>query len=276
MQHIEDLAAKLRKVVRADNEVLLAYLFGSCAEERAMKHSDIDVAILHRGDPLLKAGEVKDKIARELKINEDRIDVIDISRASPSLKFSIVKGLRLIDRKNFDKGLIEELNDKFPETRIIINSSIREAIESGAFSLRHDILYSRLQKVREEATYLKEEILVMEIEAVIVDGTLRRAMARSIHELIEAMLDVCRHIVSVKALGVAETYADFPRLLREHNLIPSALAEALEEAAKLRNVLVHRYIEVDYYRLFSGAREIVNRVIPKFEEWVLELLKESN
>lgn len=36
-----------------------------------------------------------------------------------------------------------------------------------------------------------------------------------------------------KALGVAEIYADFPRLLRERNLIPPYLAEALGEDARL-------------------------------------------
>ncbi|KPV62019.1 MAG: Nucleotidyltransferase domain protein [Candidatus Bathyarchaeota archaeon BA2] len=275
MQPIEDLAAKLKKVVRADKEVLLAYLFGSRGEGRVAKHSDVDIAILHCGDELMKAGEVKEKAARELKLDEDRIDVVDISKAPLTLKLSIVKGLKLIDRGNYEKALIDELNKKFPETRIIINSSVREAIECNAFSLRRDVLYSRLQKVREEATYLKEEILVRGVEAVVLDGTTRRAMARSIHELIEAMLDICRHLVSVKALGPTETYTDFPRLLSEHNLIPPSLAEALEEVARLRNVLVHRYIEVDYGRLLSKAREIIDRVVPKFEEWVLGLLRES-
>lgn len=62
--------------------------------------------------------------------------------------------------------------------------------------------------------YISSLSLVHGDELVVTDWTLFRAMARSVYELIELMLDTCRHLVFIKSSRVAETYIDFPRLLR--------------------------------------------------------------
>ena len=267
MQYVDDLVVRIRRVVGADSEVLLAYLFGSQSKGKATEHSDVDIAILHCSDSSMKVGELQEKVAEELGLNEDNVDVVDISRAPIPLKINIVRGPKLVDRGNYERRLIEELT-KFPAARVMKDSSM--IIDSSII----DFLYSRLRKATEESAYLREEILMKGAEAVVTDGTLRRAMARSVHELIEMMFDTCRHLVSVKALGVAETYVDFPRLLSRHNLMPLSLAEALEETARLRDLLVHECVELDHHRLFGRAHEIVEYMTPKFEEWVLGLLRQ--
>jgi uncharacterized protein YutE (UPF0331/DUF86 family)/predicted nucleotidyltransferase len=266
LQCIEDLIVRIKRVLETDNEILLAYLFGSQGEGRATEHSDVDIAILHCGCPSVKVGEIQKKVVQELRLNGDKVDVVDISKASAHLIINIVKGLRLIDRGDFERRLIKELI-KSPGIRVMKDSSLM--FDSSVI----DFMYSRLEKIKEEVAYLNEEILMKGAEVVATDGTLRRAMARSAHETIEVMLDICRNLVSVKALGAAEGYHDFPRLLRQHNIMPLSLAETLEKTATLRITLVQGCAEVDHHKLFDKAHEIVEHIAPEFEEWVLGLLR---
>ena len=273
VDNVKQLAERLKKLLEEDESVLLAYLFGSSAKGRDMAHSDIDVAVFLQGDAFTKIGELKESIAKTLSVPEERVDVVDISRSPLALKHSIAMGLKLIDRGSYGERLISEVNERLPDAREIMLTSLREAARICSFSLNPEVLHARIQKAREEASYLRRKILPRGPVTVSKDETLRRAMARSTHEMLEAILDTCRHVVSAEALGPAETYADFPRLLGEHGLMPTALARKIEELARLRNVLVHRYIEVDYPKLFDEATDMVEKVMPEFEEWVLELLE---
>jgi uncharacterized protein YutE (UPF0331/DUF86 family) len=68
------------------------------------------------------------------------------------------------------------------------------------------------------------------------------------------MLDACRHIVSAKKLGIPETYRDLIKLLRDNGILPAGLAAEMEKCVGLRNLLVHRYMLIDYGRLYEEAR----------------------
>lgn len=73
----------------------LVLLFGSAASGKMHKRSDFDLAFLfdHPADIL----ELTNKVMRLLR--SDRIDVIDLRRASPLLKYSAVKrGIPIYER----------------------------------------------------------------------------------------------------------------------------------------------------------------------------------
>lgn len=63
--------------------------------------------------------------------------------------------------------------------------------------------------------------------------------------VIEGCVGVAHHIVVSENWGVPETNADAIRELAAHGVVDPALAESLARAAGFRNVLVHRYVEVD-------------------------------
>ena len=79
-----------------DKGLQLALLFGSAASDKMHKQSDIDLAFLF--DTPADVLELTNKVIRLL--HTDTIDVIDLRRASPLLKFSAMKyGVLIYERE---------------------------------------------------------------------------------------------------------------------------------------------------------------------------------
>jgi uncharacterized protein YutE (UPF0331/DUF86 family) len=68
---------------------------------------------------------------------------------------------------------------------------------------------------------------------------------------IEAAIDICLHISAKLLRRVPEDYAGCFRLLGDHGLIDSELADRLSLMARFRNLLVHHYWKIDYGRMYS-------------------------
>lgn len=98
---IEEIRNKLNPLFK-DKGLQLVLLFGSAVTGKMHKQSDIDLAFLF--DKPVDILTLTNKVIRLL--NTDNIDVIDLRRASPLLKFSIVKNGRLIYEK--EQGIFNE------------------------------------------------------------------------------------------------------------------------------------------------------------------------
>jgi predicted nucleotidyltransferase len=88
-ERLESLAPLLEK-----KGVLLVYLFGSLAAkgEKAQRlPGDVDLALLTRERP---AWELQEKLVESL--GTDRLDLVDLRKASPVLRFEILRGGRPI------------------------------------------------------------------------------------------------------------------------------------------------------------------------------------
>ena len=78
------------------NPLIIA--FGSQVKGRTREMSDFDFGILGEGPlSLSDRAEISGRISEKLGINEDRIDLVDLSNASPILKFEVAKDGKLID-----------------------------------------------------------------------------------------------------------------------------------------------------------------------------------
>jgi predicted nucleotidyltransferase len=82
----------------------LIVLFGSQAAGTAGKQSDTDVAVLADA-PLSfeERTEIGERVARELHVSEDSLDIVDLHVASPLLQYQVAERGKLIDgtRENF-------------------------------------------------------------------------------------------------------------------------------------------------------------------------------
>ena len=67
----------------------------------------------------------------------------------------------------------------------------------------------------------------------------------------EAAIDLCLHISAKNFKKVAQEYAACFKLLADQGLIDHDLSERLSNMARFRNLLVHRYWEIDYARLYQ-------------------------
>jgi len=93
------LIEKLKKVLEADDDVILVYLFGSYAQGRIHPLSDVDIAILLKEsvDFFEKKLDLTETISKTLLTDE--FDLVMLNEASPGLLFEIFnKGKILVNK----------------------------------------------------------------------------------------------------------------------------------------------------------------------------------
>ncbi|MEA3342737.1 MAG: DUF86 domain-containing protein [archaeon] len=72
-----------------------------------------------------------------------------------------------------------------------------------------------------------------------------QASKYSLLEITEACIDIANHIIASEGYRRAETYSDMFDILLEERVINKKPADRLTEMAGFRNLLVHRYGEID-------------------------------
>lgn len=95
--NLTEIKKKLTPFFERDG-LLLVIIFGSVAQQRTHKKSDIDIALLFKSsltdDDLLK---INNKIIQLLNVNE--INIVDIAKASPLLAYEIVRNGKPVFKK---------------------------------------------------------------------------------------------------------------------------------------------------------------------------------
>lgn len=97
---MEDKVKKLAAVLKSEENVLVAYLFGSHARGLETSKSDIDIAVLLSEVPD-KALEYYLHLERRLaEVLENDIDLVFLNDAPPLLKYQVIKYGRLLFSKD--------------------------------------------------------------------------------------------------------------------------------------------------------------------------------
>lgn len=73
--------------------------------------------------------------------------------------------------------------------------------------------------------------------------------------MIELCVDIANHIISDRELRPPTSYADTFSVLMEGKIINKSLSERLQKMAKFRNILVHRYEEIEPEIVISILRK---------------------
>ncbi|MCG8344715.1 MAG: DUF86 domain-containing protein [Chlorobiales bacterium] len=122
------------------------------------------------------------------------------------------------------------------------------------------------KKLRRILVYLQElrRLSFMNFEDFQEDVVRKRFVERNIELCIEAMIDVCRHLVSSLNLQEPESYADCFRVLTGGSVIPEAGQKTFAEMARFRNRLIHLYDDVDDAITF----DIFSNRLTDFEDFV--------
>jgi len=98
------------------------------------------------------------------------------------------------------------------------------------------------------------------------------ALKHALLECIEACVDIANHIISVKGFRKAESYSDVFKVLEENGIINKDLSEKLQSMVKFRNVLVHRYANVDFNKIVEFSKKDI-KDIEEFIKIVLNFVK---
>jgi predicted nucleotidyltransferase len=118
------LIDRLRDALEKEENVLLAYLFGSRAAGKASSVSDFDLAVLLKDNSLVGIGCVLFSASKALGVNEDAVDILDLSKAPLRLKVKVLKeGVKLVDR-GYEEAVIQDVNKNFPEIALEIRKEL--------------------------------------------------------------------------------------------------------------------------------------------------------
>lgn len=92
-------------------------------------------------------------------------------------------------------------------------------------------------------------------EAYLDDVVHRRAVERSLMNVIQACIDLASHVRASEDLGPADASREEFEALGEAGIVAEETASKLAEAAGLRNFLAHRYGEVDHDIVYDVLHE---------------------
>jgi uncharacterized protein YutE (UPF0331/DUF86 family) len=88
-------------------------------------------------------------------------------------------------------------------------------------------------------------------DAFLSDEVVQDRAERHAQLLAQACADIALHILAGTGSAAPETYAEALRALAAAAVIPGPLGERLAQAVRLRNILVHGYLDIDHGRLFD-------------------------
>jgi len=264
---------RLRELADKHPEVAFLAVTGSVARRGFSVH-DVDIAVKLSEAPNRYGAlaSILTSVSRALGVPEECIDLVDLDRADVELKASILRNSIVVIDRGYYAELIKELEvlREYGELREL---SIREWLYScDPTSIDVSIVKRRFDLVKSEIEFLENYILGKPVGEVKSSPILSRALERSYQLIVEALADIARHIVSSMGWSPCFTASECIERLAEKNVIPEQLAEELVRRVKTRNILIHRYLEVDYDELFNDAPKLID-LAHRFERHVVEFLR---
>jgi uncharacterized protein YutE (UPF0331/DUF86 family) len=108
-----------------------------------------------------------------------------------------------------------------------------------------NIVSSRIHKIRECAGLLRRIAKITDEESFLKDPFLPASAERYLQVAIQAVLDICNHIVADLGLEAPSEYRQVLDILAQRKLLPVRLSKRMASMIGLRNILVHEYLKLD-------------------------------
>ncbi len=106
-----------------------------------------------------------------------------------------------------------------------------------------DQIREKLHYMRLNIGYL-EQFKETDLAELDNDPVKEAAAVRMLQVVLEAMLDICCHIIARKGWGMPTTYCEVVSISESHGLIPSELEGPYLKMARFRNRVVHHYNDI--------------------------------
>lgn len=115
-----------------------------------------------------------------------------------------------------------------------------------------------LSKLDELDSYINEleSVMPKSYEEYVSSIEKKRCCERLLHILIECVIDVCALMVKGLRLGLPAEEEDLFEKLEKEKIISKEMKEKLKSMRGFRNILVHRYAEVDNELVFENLGNI--------------------
>jgi uncharacterized protein YutE (UPF0331/DUF86 family) len=140
-------------------------------------------------------------------------------------------------------------------------------------SLEREVIEGKFDIIDRNLRFL-EEIKTLSPEQFVESYRDIQAAKYSLLEIMEACIDIANYVISAKGFRRAEEFSEMFKVLKEEGVIGKELATKLEDMARFRNLLVHRYGEVDNRRVLEIVKHNL-KDIEEFEKEIEKLIEEK-
>mgnify|MGYP002760294468 FL=1 len=131
-----------------------------------------------------------------------------------------------------------------------------------------DVIVDKLRYINRYTDDLKQ-IRGMSKEDYVEDMVTQRAVERTLMNLVQACIDLAQHIRSAEDLSPTETAKQEMQPLGNADIISRETQEKMEEAIGFRNILAHRYGDIDHEVVF----DVLHNDLRWFEQFQQELAR---
>jgi uncharacterized protein YutE (UPF0331/DUF86 family) len=113
------------------------------------------------------------------------------------------------------------------------------------------------EKIRQKLQFMRQELRElkkfqgMDLSQFHSNSLYEAAATRMLQVAIEAMLDICAHIISREGWGLPKSYVETVELAARNGLIPQQLEDTYKAMARFRNRVVHLYDEIDAAEIWN-------------------------
>ena len=112
-----------------------------------------------------------------------------------------------------------------------------------------------------------KSLIALEEEVFIKDQKNIYSLRYLLIEAVEAMANICNHILTRIIGQVPKGYPDCFEKLSDAKIITGELSDKLKKVASLRNILIHKYWEIDDRKVLKSAKENIG----DFEEFLRQI-----
>lgn len=126
-------------------------------------------------------------------------------------------------------------------------------------------------KIKDIENYLKELEPILELpnREIASHYEKLRTVERDFQLIVDTILDINSHIISANKLPISDDYQQTFTILAQNKFISPALSEKIAPVTGLRNLIVHKYGEVDMERFFNALRGNIGQ----FNDYIEEIEK---
>ena len=123
----------------------------------------------------------------------------------------------------------------------------------------------RLIREIEDSLAIAKDIVSMDYSSFIQDIRNRYTLRLALVEIVEAAASLGLYLLrELRNIKKVEGYFQIFRKLVEQGVLSPETGEEMEKLARLRNLIIHRYWEVDDSKIYREARDSELKVIEKF------------
>lgn len=119
-----------------------------------------------------------------------------------------------------------------------------------------------------------KSITAAEEEAFVKDRRNVYSLRYLLIEAVEAMANICNHILARIAGQLPKGYPDCFEKLSDVRIITRELSEKLKKVASLRNVIIHKYWAIDDRKVFKSSKENIGD-FEKFLRQINEFIRDK-